>query len=130
MTIKNIPLGLTENDLKHLTEEGKQFALEIAQTVRSNLADAAHQNEEIEKLAYLCDACDTPFDGAYECPCCGYGTATKRRVFTTPPQRTWVGLTPDEIRGISLASGESLFSAIMFTHDKLKEKNTRNGGCL
>ena len=39
-------------------------------------------------------------------------------------QRTWVGLTPNEIRGISLASGESLFSAIMFTHDKLKEKNT------
>lgn len=39
-------------------------------------------------------------------------------------QRTWVGLTPDEIRGISLAFGESLFSAIMFTHDKLKEKNT------
>ena len=45
-------------------------------------------------------------------------------LYTTPPQRTWVGLTPDEIRGISLASGESLFSAIMFTHDKLKEKNT------
>ena len=41
----------------------------------------------------------------------------------TPPQRTWVGLTEDEIRGISLASGESLFSAIMFTHDKLKQKN-------
>lgn len=40
------------------------------------------------------------------------------------PQRTWVGLTPDEIRGISLASGENLFSAIMFTHDKLKDKNT------
>ena len=45
-------------------------------------------------------------------------------LYTTPPKRTWVGLTPDEIRGISLASGESLFSAIMFTHDKLKEKNT------
>lgn len=45
------------------------------------------------------------------------------KLYTTPPQRTWVGLTPDEIRGISLASGKSLFSAIMFTHDKLKEKN-------
>jgi hypothetical protein len=44
-------------------------------------------------------------------------------LYTTPTQRTWVGLTPDEIRGLSLASGESLFSAIMFTHDKLKEKN-------
>ena len=38
--------------------------------------------------AYLCDRCQTPFDGAYECPSCGHHTSTKEPVYTTPPQRT------------------------------------------
>jgi DNA-directed RNA polymerase subunit RPC12/RpoP len=35
--------------------------------------------------AYLCDKCQTPFDGAYYCPSCGHNTATKENVYTTPP---------------------------------------------
>jgi hypothetical protein len=38
--------------------------------------------------AYLCDACGTPFDGAYYCPKCRHNTATKEPVYTAPqPQR-------------------------------------------
>lgn len=37
--------------------------------------------------AYLCDLCHTPFDGAFQCPSCGHGRATKEPVYTTPPQR-------------------------------------------
>ena len=52
--------------------------------------------------AYLCDKCQTPFDGAWECPNCGHRSATKEPVYTTPPaaQRQWVGLTDAEILGI------------------------------
>lgn len=34
--------------------------------------------------AYLCDACDTPFDGGYYCPSktCGHNTSTKQPVYT------------------------------------------------
>lgn len=39
------------------------------------------------------------------------------------PRREWIGLTQEEIKGIELASGGSLFSAIMFTYEKVKEKN-------
>lgn len=36
----------------------------------------------------------------------------------------WKGLVADDITGITLAADGNIFSAIMFTHDKLKEKNT------
>jgi hypothetical protein len=31
--------------------------------------------------AYLCDKCQTPFDGAHYCPSCGHNTATKEPVW-------------------------------------------------
>lgn len=34
--------------------------------------------------AYLCDKCQTPFDGAWECPSCGHRSATKEPVYTHP----------------------------------------------
>ena len=40
------------------------------------------------------------------------------------PQRTWVGMTNEEIEGIKLKACGNVFSAIMFTNDKLEEKNT------
>ena len=40
------------------------------------------------------------------------------------PQRTWVGLTNEEIEEIKLKAGSNVFSAIMFTNDRLEEKNT------
>jgi hypothetical protein len=41
-----------------------------------------------------------------------------------PPQHQWIGLTEDEITGIILSSGGMAYSAIKFTQNKLKEKNT------
>ncbi len=32
--------------------------------------------------AYLCNQCKTPFDGAFQCPSCGHGNATKEPVYT------------------------------------------------
>jgi hypothetical protein len=40
------------------------------------------------------------------------------------PQRTWVNLTNEEIEEIKLKAGSNVFSAIMFTNDRLEEKNT------
>lgn len=35
--------------------------------------------------AYLCDKCQTPFDGAYYCPSCGHNTATKKPCYAASP---------------------------------------------
>jgi len=45
-------------------------------------------------------------------------------VKTSTPQRTWQGLTNKEIEEIKLKAGGNVFSAIMFTNDRLEEKNT------
>ena len=45
-------------------------------------------------------------------------------LYQAPPQRTWVGLTNGEIEGIKLKACGNVFSAIMFTNDRLEEKNT------
>jgi len=43
--------------------------------------------------------------------------------YTTPPQRTWVGLTDEEIEEIGFESADRE-SAVIQTIDKLKERNT------
>jgi hypothetical protein len=53
---------------------------------------------------------------AIECGICG-GSARGY------PQRTWVELTNGEIEEIKFKAGSNVFSAIMFTNDKLEEKN-------
>lgn len=52
-----------------------------------NQGQPAQPQEEPVGEAYLCDACDTPFDGAYYCPSptCGHNTSTKQPVYTSPP---------------------------------------------
>jgi hypothetical protein len=48
-------------------------------------------------------------------------------LYTTPPQRTWVGLTDDEIaQGCkeSWVTEQAFQSAVWWAEDKLKEKNT------
>ena len=42
-------------------------------------------------------------------------------LYTTPPQRTWVGLTDEERQDIAL---EVPMDAVLITEAKLKEKNT------
>ena len=50
---------------------------------------------------------------------------TDTPLYTTPPQRTWVGLTDDEIKEIHhLSFGKDIAIATGLTEAKLKEKNT------
>ena len=44
-------------------------------------------------------------------------------LYTTPPQRTWVGLTDEEMQSIAFESADAL-SAVFVAEAKLKEKNT------
>ena len=75
--------------LEALEEPKEHFAkhrrLEAITAIKEALAQP--EQEPVGK-AYLCDRCQTPFDGAYECPSCGHHTSTKEPVYTTPPQRT------------------------------------------
>ena len=47
-------------------------------------------------------------------------------LYTTPPQRTWVGLTNDEVNNFAAGChlGKSVQGAIYEAEAKLKEKNT------
>jgi uncharacterized protein YifN (PemK superfamily) len=44
-------------------------------------------------------------------------------LYTTPPQRTWVELTDEEMQSIAFESADAL-SAVFVAEAKLKEKNT------
>ena len=92
------------------------------------------QRKELEQEpvgeAYLCDRCQTPFDGAYECPSCGHHTSTKEPVYTTPPQRTWVRLTDEERKEIMMQQKDFWgisgweWKCMESIEAKLKELNT------
>jgi hypothetical protein len=45
-------------------------------------------------------------------------------LYTAPPQREWVGLTPEEAREISLANRPYVIDMVYALEAKLKEKNT------
>jgi hypothetical protein len=45
---------------------------------------AIYSEQEPIGEAYLCNACQTPFDGAYKCPSCGHHTSTKTPVYIQP----------------------------------------------
>jgi hypothetical protein len=45
-------------------------------------------------------------------------------VYTHPPQRTWVGLTKDEVDSWNLPDHPTVFEFAQFIEAKLKEKNT------
>jgi hypothetical protein len=45
-------------------------------------------------------------------------------LYTTPPQRTWVGLTKDEVETLSYQAEGNTWKAVELAEAKLKEKNT------
>jgi hypothetical protein len=53
------------------------------------------QQQELCGEAYLCNSCKTPFDGAFQCPSCGHGCATKEPVYTHLPIPT---AQPEELK--------------------------------
>ena len=87
----------------------------------SNAAEALAQ-PELEPIGQLCEESygrgqvmwfNKPVDGSY--------------VYATPPQRTWVGLTDEEIeQGYkeSWVTKQAWQSAVWWAEAKLKEKNT------
>jgi uncharacterized Zn finger protein (UPF0148 family) len=62
-------------------------AIKQAQALDKKAENARELGLDYEPVgeAYLCDKCQTPFDGAWECPNCGHRSATKEPVYTTPP---------------------------------------------
>ena len=85
------------------------------------------QRTEQEPVAWVSEAvCDGQYiDGRprkiwWECKK-GVGTV----FYTTPPQRTWVGLTNDEVNNFAAGChlGKSVQGAIYEAEAKLKEKN-------
>lgn len=68
-------------------EDGESVLIDRVRThLAMTTAPQPTQPEQGEPVgeAYLCDVCHTPFDGAYECPACGNGMATKEPVYTHP----------------------------------------------
>ena len=63
------------------------------ESLRQAIAEA---EQEPVGEAYLCEKCQTPFDGAWECPSCGHNTSTKEPIYTHPLKREWVGLEASE----------------------------------
>ena len=56
------------------------------------------------------------------CPRCGKRTNDIHTC--TPPQRTWVGLTKDEVDSWNLPDHPTVFEFAQFIEARLKEKNT------
>ena len=99
-------------------EELEAFAKLVAEKA---IKEALAQPEK-EPIGQLCEEFygrgqvmwfNKPVDGSY--------------VYTTPPQRTWVGLTDEEMyRYCPIWLGQADFKALMLhIESKLKDKNTR-----
>ena len=50
--------------------------------------------------------------------------AEVRPLYTSPPQRTWVGLTKDEVEILAYKAEGNTWKAVELAEAKLKEKNT------
>ena len=93
-------------DQLDLVEMGWMYGYDAGRAVEQALDKKAENARELgldyEPVgeAYLCDKCQTPFDGAWECPNCGHRSATKEPVYTTPPAAP-VPLTYEQITAIS-----------------------------
>jgi len=72
-----------------------------------NLHDMFFSQEEAQEMARL--------KGSH---------AEVRPLYTTPPQRTWVGLTKDEKETLSYKAEGNTWMAVELAEAKLKEKNT------
>lgn len=117
---------LAQPDIKHSNECIKNNWQVCSCGVEKTQPEQRSVSEQQEPVgeAYLCEACNTPFDGAYECPSCGHNTAVKEPVYITSPQRTWVGLTDDELNEI-VGSFDYRYDVAKAVEAKLKAKNER-----
>ena len=109
--------ALVDSALERMAENARELGLDY---------EPAQQQEPVGE-AYLCDKCQTPFDGAYYFPECGHNTATKESVYTSPPaSKPWVGLTDEEIEQVCVPLGAAMLSfteVARAIEAKLREKN-------
>lgn len=83
------------------------------------VGDCLAKEREQEPVAYMYESvCGNDF--ATRCAAPSYAKNI-RPLYTHPQQRTWVGLTDEEIQEIAL---ELPMDAVHITEAKLKEKNT------
>lgn len=61
------------------------FNLREIERLRAMLTTPHSAQPALIGEAYLCDKCQTPFDGAYCCSSCGHNTATKKPVYAARP---------------------------------------------
>jgi DNA-directed RNA polymerase subunit RPC12/RpoP len=85
--------------------------------------DTKQEQGEPVGEAYLCEKCQTPFDGAWKCPSCGHNTSIKEPVYTTPQQRTWVGLNWSDLPN-EWVGKPAFMEGAKWAERKLEEKNT------
>jgi hypothetical protein len=88
---------------------------------RVPLCLAQPKQEQVEPVAWMSEENECIFFDADKPNPMDYDFWTP--LYTTPQQRTWVGLIPEEIDGIIEDSIDKV-DALIQTMDKLKEKNT------
>lgn len=74
-----------------------------------------------EPVAYLCENAVGHKYFRWKKPSSTYKPIA---LYTTPPQRQWVGLTKEEAKEISLANRPYVIDMIAALEARLKEKNT------
>ena len=93
-------------------------ALELAlEALKKNVHELIAENKALKESLRQPEQEPDKYVMDIECTKCGAKQSGVLTVNTTPPQRTWVGLTDDDLRQIILV-------AIGVAEAKLKEKNT------
>ena len=107
-------------------DEALKLALEYLEAHKPKISEGSLpvllHDEIITTIKTQLEVIDEPLASISYIPCCTDQTCPKCKA-TTPPQRTWVGLTYEEQEEIVL-SAHSIRDAINKTDWKLKEKNT------
>ena len=101
--------ALRENAMREVQRLGQEIEQEPVMWVSEDVCEGQLINGRPRKIWWECDK--------------GVGTA----FYTHPPQRTWVGLTDEEIaQGCkeSWVTEQAFQSAVWWAEAKLKEKNT------
>ena len=102
--------ALEDLGMKHFESTGEVLYKETFTAIKEALAQP-----EQEPVAWMNDT-GTHIDLNFS----GRGTP----LYITPPQRTWVGLTDEEISAIDWKSDETLHDFARAIEAKLKQKNT------
>jgi hypothetical protein len=98
--------------------------LKTADTAITALRDRLAQPEQ-EPVAWVCEGISSDEKHAIDyqqedVDAIPIGTM----LYATPPQRQWVGLTPEEVKEISFANRPYVVDMVVALEAKLKEKNT------